>query len=340
LSNYYILGFQSTNPKHDGQFRKVEVKTDLKGVTLRYRKQYLDRRPVDLLASSKQEKTLMNAMASPDPALQLPIVFRPAYFYESSRLARVVISSIVRTAKMELKKKGGQLGSALNVMGVAYGEDGSVSARFSETLQIAVDKEREQEFRKSTVAYRNYFKLRPGKYRLKLAASDEANNLGSIEQAIEIPAFPEKGMAASSLVLAEEISRLPDLIQNLQARLLDGSEPLLFSGLQILPSVENKLLAGAPVPVFFKIYRTAGPAGGGKLIGRAILRSEKGEQKLMDAIPLDQNISRTSSTEYTVGLRLPFEGAKPGKYTLTIETTDGSSPEPLVVTTDLELIQN
>lgn len=57
-------------------------------------------------------------------------------------------------------------------------------------------------------------------------------------------------MAASSLVVADGISRLPELIQNLQARLLDNSEPLLFSGLQITSSVENKLPAGEPLPVF------------------------------------------------------------------------------------------
>ena len=55
LSNYYVLGFQSNNPKRDGSLRKIEVKTDLKDVSLRYRKSYMDRLPLDTLASSREE---------------------------------------------------------------------------------------------------------------------------------------------------------------------------------------------------------------------------------------------------------------------------------------------
>ena len=83
LSNYYILGFQSNNPKHDGAFRNVKVKTELKGVTLKYRPGYQDRRPVDALASSRQEQRLLTALATPGAATQLPVAFRPMYFYDS-----------------------------------------------------------------------------------------------------------------------------------------------------------------------------------------------------------------------------------------------------------------
>ena len=147
ISNYYILGFQSNNPKHDGAFRKVEVKTDLKGVTLKHRPGYQDRRPIDVLASSKQEQTLLTALASPGAATQLPIAFRPVYFYDSPRIARVLVAARIRMEKMAFKKKGGQIGTDLNIMGVAYAEDGSIAARFSETLPISFDKEKEPEFR-------------------------------------------------------------------------------------------------------------------------------------------------------------------------------------------------
>jgi VWFA-related protein len=338
LSNYYILGFQSNAAKHDGEFRKLEVKTDLKGMTLKYRKSYLDRRPVDTLASSKQEKALLSAMASPEAAKQIPIIFRASYFYDSPRLARVLVSMKIRMEKVELKKKGGQLNSDLNVMGVAYAEDGSTPARFSEVLHLTIDKDREQDFRKSRVSYRNYLKLRPGKYRLKLAASDEGNNLGSIEQQFEVPAFPESGMAGSSLVLAEEASYLPDLIRNLQSTLLDESSPLLFSGMEIQPSVENKLLVGAPMLVFFKLYRLADDPSHGILTANAKLRSEKGEELMLSAIPLDENLSRTGDVA-TVGLNLPFKGVSAGKYTLLVETSDGASPQPVTIRMDLELVK-
>ena len=191
LSNYYILGFQSNNPKHDGAFRKVKVKTELKGVTLKYRPGYQDRRPVDALASSKQEQTLLTALGISRRCHSAADQFSVRCISTlPSRRARVLVAARIRMEKTAFRKKGAQIGTDLNIMGVAYAEDGSIAARFSQTLPISFDKEKEPEFRKGSLAYRNYFKLRPGKYRLKLAVSDESDNLGSMEQSLGSACFP------------------------------------------------------------------------------------------------------------------------------------------------------
>ncbi len=338
LSNYYVLGFQSSNPKRDGSFRKLEVKTDLKGMTLKYRKGYVDRRPLDTLTASKKEKSLLDAMASPTVATQLPLAFRAAYFYDSVRLAKVIISAKIHMGKIKLKKKGKELRGDLNIMGVAYAENGTVSARFSETLQLAFDKDKEQEFRKINLAYRNYFKLRPGKYRLKLATSDEANNLGSMEQSLELPAFPESGLVGSSLVIGEQVSPLPDLIQNLHAKLLDDSDPLIYAGMQIHPSVENRFPADVPFPVFFKLYNLAGGSGPLKLMGKAKLISDKGQELSMPWVPLDENVSRTANSEASIGINLTFQDTIPGSYTLAIEVSEADALPVAIVQTDVEIL--
>ena len=56
ISNYYILGFNSSNPEHNGAIRKLEVKTKLSGLTLKYQPGYLDRRPVDVLANTSRKQ--------------------------------------------------------------------------------------------------------------------------------------------------------------------------------------------------------------------------------------------------------------------------------------------
>jgi VWFA-related protein len=339
LSNYYILGFQSNNPKHDGGFRKLEVKTDLKGVSLRYRKGYLDRRPVDTLASSKQERTLLTALASPEKAVQLPLTFRASYFYDSPRLARVLVSARVRLETIEVKKKGGQMGSDVNMMGVAYAEDGAVSARFSETLHLAFDKGKEQEFRKSSFRYSNYFKLRPGKYRLKMAVSDEGDNLGSTEQILEIPAMPDTGFGASSLVIPDRLTRLPDLIQNLQSRLYDNSDPTIYAGMQIDPGIENRLPVEAPVPVFLRIYNLSGGSEKWNLVVNARLVSDNGQEIVLSSLPVDKNLSRAGTGEAMIGMSLPFENQLPGKFKVIVEVQDTTSGQNATAQEDVEFVE-
>jgi VWFA-related protein len=338
LSNYYVLGFQSSNPKRDGKFRKLEVKTDAKGVTVKHRDGYVDPRPLDALAGSKGEKSLMNAIASPTPVSQLPITFRALYFYESPGLARIPISARIRTASIELKKKGGQLGSDLNVMGVAYAEDGSVAARFSETMRILFDKEKEEAFRRQSMSYRNYFKLRPGKYQLKLAVADEKGKVGSAEQSLVVPPMPQAGMTASSLLVAEQFTRLPDLIQNLQAKMLDDADPMVISGLQITPSVENRLPVKAPVRAIFKVYNLSGSPEQRKFVANIHLMGEKGETQAYPSVPLDQTVFQTGKTEAIIGLNLPFEQAPAGKYKLVIETSEVNSKQSVTVETDLQFL--
>jgi hypothetical protein len=262
-------------------------------------------------------------------------VFRPAYFYDSPRMARVLVLAKIRAEKAVVKKKGGQSTCDLNVMGVAYAEDGSVSARFSETMHFTFDKEKEQDFRRANLSYRNYFRLRPGKYRLKLATSDEANNLGSMEQFLEVPALPERGFAASSIVLAENLSRLPGLIQNLQARLLDDSDPLIYAGMQIIPSVENKLKTGSAVPVMFKIYSITG-SGQWDLTAKARLVGEKGKEIALPPLALNNNLSLVNKSEAAIGFSMTFPDVEPGKYSLVIETTDNASSQIATARADIE----
>jgi len=339
LSNYYVLGFQSNNPKRDGSLRKIEVKTDLKDVTLRHRKGYIDQRPLDTLASSREEKALLGAMASPNAAKQLPLAFRAIYFYETPELARVLVSSKIRLEKAEFKKKRGQLSCDLSIMGVAYAENNAVAARFSETVPVIINNEKDQNLQRN-LAYGNYFKLRPGKYRLRLAASDGANNLGAMEQVIDIPAPPEGGMAVSSLVVAEKVSHLPALIQNIQAKLLDESDPLVYSGMQISPSIENRSTVGSPVAVLFKLYNSAGNLDRWKAIVKAKLLDEEGKEWTVSPISLENNPSQSRSTEATIGCTLKFKDVKPGKYRLVIEATELQSSLTAIAQTDLELTNN
>ena len=338
LSNYYVLGFQSGNPKRDGKFRKLEVKTDMKGVNLKYRKGYVDPRPLDVLAGTKGERSLMAAVSSPTPATQLPLTFRAVYFYESPGLARIPVVAKIRTASIDLKKKGGQLGSELNVMGVAYAEDGSVAARFSEVIHILFDKEKEQTFRSQDIPYKNYFKLRPGKYQLKLAVSDEKGKVGSVEEALVVPVMPESGLAVSSLVVADQLTRLPDLIQNLQAKLLDDADPMVFNGVQITPSAGNQLPSNSPLRVFYKVYNLPGAAGQRKFVAKIQLVNDKGEAQNLPPIPLDQNVFATGKSEIVVGLILPLEKTIPGKYKLVIETAETTSNQAVTVQTDVQFL--
>ena len=336
LNNYYALGFQSNNPKRDGRLRRLEVKTTVKGVELRHREGYVDPRPLDVLAGSKGEKSMMNAIASPAMAVQLPVAFRAAYFYESPGLALIPIVARFRLDTVALKKKSGQLVGDVNIMGVAYAEDGSLSARFSETLQLMSDKDKEAEYRKLSYYYRNHFKLRPGKYQLKLAIADEKGKVGSAEQSMVVPPLVENALTGSTLIVAQGLHRMPFLIQDLQAKLLEENDPLVFGGYQAIPSVENILPANKPVNLIYKVYNLSANVEQRKLVAHVQVANEKGESQSLPPIPLDDHLFPTGNTEGVIGISLPFSDAVPGKYRVVITTTEGVSNRSFSLETGMQ----
>jgi VWFA-related protein len=339
INNYYILGFQSNSPKHDGGLRSIKVKTEAKGVSLKHRPSYQDKRPVDVLANSKQEQALLSLLASPNNAAVIPIAFRPIYFYDPPRAAKVLINSRIRVEKAIFKKKGDLIGVDLNMIGVAYSDSGSIAARFSETIPIRADANKEPALRKSSLIYRNYFKLRPGKYRLKLAISDESNNLGSSEQTLVLPALSDQGFTGSSLVVADEVSRLPDLIRSLRTQLLDTSDPLLYSGFRIEPSVLNRIQVNATAAMMFRIYSLSEPMDPLKLVAKSKLVDQNGKEYPLGLIHLRDLASLVEKTEALVFLRLSFPGVPPGKYTLILETGYEGSSQMATLQADLEFVQ-
>jgi VWFA-related protein len=335
LSNYYVLGFSSANPKRDGKYRKLEVKSDVKGMKLKHRNGYVDPRPPDALAGSKGERSLMSAISSPTPLTQLPVSFRPVFFYDSPQLARVPISARIQRGTIELKKKGGLMVNAVDVMGVAYAEDGSVAARFSETLNLAVEKEREELFRNSDIPYRNYIKLRPGKYQLKLAIADEKGKVGTAEQTLAVPPMPA-GLASSSLVVSQEMTQLPELIKNMQTRLLDEADPLIYKGIQILAPVGNTVRRENPIAVFYKLYNLEGNEASRSLTANVQIIDEKGQVSELPPMELEEAAYPTGPSEAAIGFNLPLKDLAPGKYQLKVETVDKAKNQS--ITSQAEMV--
>jgi hypothetical protein len=237
---------------------------------------------------------------------------------------------------MTFKSKGAQMGADINIMGAAYAENGSIAARFSETLPVSFSREKEAEFRKQDLSYCNYFRLYPGKYRLKLAASDESSNLGSTEQFLEVPSPPGQGLFSSSLVVAEQLSKLPELIQNLRTQMLDYAEPLFYSGTQIQPSVDNLIPVNSAIPVLFRIYSLPGQPDQWDLLAKAKLLDEKGKEFELEPISLKNSMSAAGKAEAVVSLTLSFQNVPPAKYRLIIEIAEPASAERETLQTDLE----
>jgi hypothetical protein len=121
--------------------------------------------------------------------------------------------------------------------------------------------------------------------------------------------------------------------------MLDESDPMLYSRLQIEPSVENKLPVNSALPILFRIYNLPGPADQLELLAKATLSDAQGREILLGPIALQKSLSATGHGKAVIGLTLPSRGAAKGKYRLNIQITETSTAQSAVLQTDIEFVE-
>ena len=109
-SSYYVLGYYPANDRRDGRFRKIEVRVNKPGLTVRARRGYVaprGRATEPRLAGPNDASTeLRDAMTSPIPVGGLPLAATASVFKGPDRKGSVVVSTLVGGRDLPLQREG------------------------------------------------------------------------------------------------------------------------------------------------------------------------------------------------------------------------------------------
>jgi VWFA-related protein len=325
MRNYYSLGYESNNSVHDGKFRAIKVEVHDKGLHIKYRKGYFDKKSQDALAGTPAEKPLNKAIEESSPVTQLPLQLTTDYFYEGPGQARTPVSVQLPISKLKMKKDKGLRSDAIDILGVALREDGSKAARFSDTYNLKMENEQWKNLpENASVKFPNYFRLPPGKYKLKVAVHDEGDLVGTVEEPLEIPAYTGGQFATSSLVLSGEVRPLSGLISSLESELLDDKNPLISNGMKVYQSVDKTFYTGGSMCIYFTLYNLTVDSSQKKptlLLSYSILTNDK----LITQIPLSSitQLPPMENGALPMGMWVPLKDIPPGHYTIQVTVRDG-----------------
>jgi hypothetical protein len=179
MNEYYNLGYSPPSQTHDGSYHKVKVKMERAGVNVRYRTGYFDVKSPDLLLGKPEGKGLEDRVAG-QQAGDITVSLSAPYFYVEPGVARVNLALSVPGSAIDFEKQKGAFHSEVNVLGVAYRENGSVAARFSDKVKLDYEKKGVKDFAKGSFDYQNSFNIAPGSYTLKLALSAGGEKFGKV----------------------------------------------------------------------------------------------------------------------------------------------------------------
>lgn len=170
-----------------------------------------------------------------------------------------------------------------------------------------------EETNKRSSVYQKAFFLAPGAYRLNVVAKDvNGGNTNNVELALHVPRFEPGRLAASSIVLA-------DLIEKVPTRTV-GFGQFVLGVSKVRPRVSRSFLRGERMGIYFQVYELAGDRPNGTLEYQVIRSGAN-----LPALDFTQEIGalpEASAQQVTVEKALPLAGLEPGEYTLKIVITD------------------
>lgn len=333
LGNYYVLGFQPTNLDPRSKSHRLKITTVSKGAQLKYTSELPELDSRQLTVTSKREEVLRTALESSSPVHQMPISLAVPYFYSSPDRVRVAISANIQSRGLKFKREAGQLVCALDVMGQALAESGDIVARFAESYRAVRDEKNPD----SAVFYQRMMKLAPGKYTIKLAIADDNKQVGSAEQALVVPRTPVGRLAMSSLVVTQQATALPSLIEDIQSQLMDEDDPLIYKSYQVSVVPGSSLDRAKPMFIFYRLYNVGDQESQYDLEAKADITDARGQTSVIPSIPLNPVAVPSGDRQVSIGLSMPTSELLPGNYRLRVETTEHKTRQSVSGETELEV---
>ena len=258
MNEFYLIGYTPPNAE-DGRevCHTIHVKVDKGGDSVRARTGYCTAKLKDVLAQTQTEKTLENRAAAPQ-AGNVAVTMQAPYFFTAANVARVNVAMELPAASFKFDKEKGKLRSSLNVLGIAYKKDGSVGARFSDTVKIDYENQKEvEEFQGKVYHYENQFDVASGEYNLKVVFSAGGENFGKIEQPLVVDSYDLKKFNISSLALSTHFQKVGDSDPRLETALLEDRTPLIAQGYHVIPAGSAKFKKTDKAAMYFEIYEPA-----------------------------------------------------------------------------------
>ena len=323
-SEFYILGYVPSDTP-EGSCHTLKVKLSRGGTNVRSRSGYCNVKTGNTLEGKPVEKQLESRAAAAQAGsihggLQAP------YFYTSANVARVNLAMEIPADAVHFNKEKGKYNANLNVLGIAYRPDGSVGARFSDTVNLNLDKDEWKQFAQNPYRYENQFDATPGTYKLTVVLSAGGDAFGKFETPLQIDAYDGKHFSLGGVVLTNNAQKLGDIPTSLDAALLEDRTPLVVHGLQIMPSGTNRFKRDENVIVYSEIYEPLLTSDNPPKVGlgyRILDRASKKEVMFTGVVTADEFIQKGNPV-VPVGLKVNVKDLPPGAYCLVMQAVDAA----------------
>jgi len=266
ISDYYIIGYYTTNTDPNGKFRRIRVSlANNQEAKLDYRQGYYANKEFAKFNDVDRERQLEDALMLEDPITDLTIAMEIDYFQLNRAEYFVPIIVKIPGRELALAKRGGAEFTRIDFVGeIKDLVGGTTVSNVRDNVSIKLSDATATELAHRPIEYDTGFTLLPGKYAIKfLARDDETGRIGTFQSTFVIPNLNKelKRIPISAVVLSSQRVSLSDAIYD-AAKAKDRAKseavnPLVQDGRKLIPSVTRVFSTGHQIHVFFQAYKPA-----------------------------------------------------------------------------------
>lgn len=251
-SAYYILGYESSNPRRDGKYRRIKVSTKANGYDIEHRNGYFAARDFRHSTKEDREQQLQEQITAELSVTDLPVYLNAAWFRLDARRYAVPVTIAVPGSKIPFVTAGDKAKATLDLLGLVIDERRRPVARVRDTVALAAPGATAAS---RVIQYQTTLELPPGRYRMKVVVREnELGTMGAYESDVVVPRLEGDAVKISSVVLGTRIGADDRSRINPLATLAEG----------LVPTVVPIVSARQKLYVYFEVYdpRAAGAASG------------------------------------------------------------------------------
>src|ERR1700745_504723 len=178
---------------------------------------------------------------------QLHFAWRTDFLKVTSDTVLVPVTIQVPNSQLSFQSKEGVHSSTMNVFGRVSTLTGRVVQTFEEPVSRDFPDSLFQQSVKLQSIYQKAIPLRPGLYRLDLVIKDvNSGNVGVVNSGLAVPRYEDDKLAASSLILADQIEHVP-------AKEI-GTGQFVLGSSKVRPRLEGDFTTDQRLGIYMQVY--------------------------------------------------------------------------------------
>jgi GWxTD domain-containing protein len=236
----------------------------------------------------------------------------------------------IQNKDLSFNNSSGVQRGVVNIFGRITTLTRRVVQTFEDTISLDIPESLlEQSLDKKSIYWKSV-PLRPGLYRLSLALKDvNSGNLGTLEMRLEVPEFKEDVFSASSLILADQLEKVPT------KRI--GIGQFVIGDSKVRPAVGDAFKRDQKLGVYMQVYNMKPDMSGMHPAATIQYLLMKGDKTVFETTENAADLPNASPSQVNIEKIMPLATLEPGKYKLKVTVTDNNTNQSISPTADFTL---